>query len=281
MTLPDRELIREDVRRALAEDVGDGDLTAALIPAGNQIQAQLICRQQAVLSGTAWVDEVFFQVDPSVDLQWHQADGDSLRENSPVCAIQGAAASILTAERTALNFLQTLSGTATLTASYVVAVQGSAVNILDTRKTLPGLRLAQKYAVTCGGGVNHRIGLYDAILIKENHIAAANSIPAVLEQARNLFPGVPIEIEVENLDELKIALNAGATRVLLDNFDLQQLHEAVVINQGRARLEASGGVSLDTVRAIAETGVNDISVGALTKNLQAVDFSLLFIDGTN
>ena len=281
MTLPDRELIREDVRRALAEDVGDGDLTAALIPAGNQIQAQLICRQQAVLSGTTWVDEVFFQVDPSVDLQWHQIDGDSLRKNSLVCAIQGAAASILTAERTALNFLQTLSGTATLTASYVAALQGTAVNILDTRKTLPGLRLAQKYAVTCGGGVNHRIGLYDAILIKENHIAAANSIPTVLEQARNLFPGTPIEIEVENLDELKTALNAGAPRVLLDNFNLQQLHEAVVINQGRARLEASGGVSLDTVRAIAETGVNDISVGALTKDLQAVDFSLLFIDGTN
>ncbi len=267
------------MRRALAEDVGDGDLTAALISAGNQIQAQLICRQQAILSGAAWVDEVFFQVDPSVDLQWRQADGDSLQENTLVCTIQGAAASILTAERTALNFLQTLSGTATHTAIYVEAVQGVAVNILDTRKTLPGLRMAQKYAVTCGGGINHRIGLYDAILIKENHIAASGSIPAVLEQACKLFPGVPIEIEVENLGELKIALEAGARRVLLDNFSLQQLHEAVALNQGRARLEASGGVNLRTVRAIAETGVDDISVGALTKDLQAVDFSLLFVDG--
>ncbi len=275
--LPDRELIREDVRRALAEDVGDGDLTAALIPSRNRLQARLICRQQAVLSGTAWVDEVFLQVDSSVDLQWHLADGDSLQENSLVCTMQGAAASILTAERTGLNFLQTLSGTATLAANYVEAVQGATVNILDTRKTLPGLRLAQKYAVSCGGGVNHRMGLYDAVLIKENHIAAAGSIPAVLEQARSLYPEAPIEIEVENPDELETALQAGARWVLLDNFSLQQLREAVALNQGRARLEASGGVNLQTVRAIAATGVDDISVGALTKNLQAVDFSLLFI----
>ncbi len=275
--LPDRELIREDVRRALAEDVGGGDLTAALIPSRNQLQARLVCRQQAVLSGTAWVDEVFLQVDRSVDLQWHLADGDCLQENSLVCTMQGAAASILTAERTGLNFLQTLSGTATLAASYVEAVQGTAVNILDTRKTVPGLRLAQKYAVSCGGGANHRMGLYDAVLIKENHIAAAGSIPAVLKQARSLYPEAPIEIEVENPDELETALKAGARWVLLDNFSLQQLHEAVALNQGRARLEASGGVDLQTVRAIAATGVDDISVGALTKNLQAVDFSLLFI----
>ena len=275
--LPNRELIREDVRRALAEDVGDGDLTAALIPSQNRLQAKLICRQQAVLSGTAWVDEVFLQVDSSVDLQWHLADGDPLQENSLVCTIRGTAASILTAERTGLNFLQTLSGTATLAASYVKAVQDTAVNILDTRKTLPGLRMAQKYAVTCGGGINHRMGLYDAILIKENHIAAAGSIPAVLKQARSLHPEAFIEIEVESLEELETALNAGAERVLLDNFSLQHLREAVALNQGRARLEASGGVNLQTVRAIAATGVDDISVGALTKDLQAVDFSLLLI----
>lgn len=274
--LPAPEMIEADVRRALAEDVGKGDLTAALIPDGKHAQAQLICRQQAVLSGAAWVEEVFRQVDDRVVLRWHLHDGDIVQDNQPVCSVQGSAASILTAERTGLNFLQTLSATATLAASYVKAVQGTMVNILDTRKTLPGLRLAQKYAVTCGGGVNHRIGLYDAILIKENHITAAGSISAVMEQARVLHPDVPIEIEVESLDELAQALDAGARRVLLDNFSLQQLREAVSLNRGRARLEASGGVSLHSVCAIAETGVDDISVGALTKDVQAVDFSLLF-----
>ncbi|HDK38598.1 MAG TPA: carboxylating nicotinate-nucleotide diphosphorylase [Thiolapillus brandeum] len=273
--LPERKLIESDVQRALAEDIGDGDLTAALVPLG-KVRAQIISRQQAVLSGTAWLDEVYRQVDAGVELQWHVSDGDNLQENQLVCTLYGNGVSILTAERTGLNFLQTLSGTATLTASYVAAVQGTGVNILDTRKTLPGLRLAQKYAVACGGGVNHRMGLYDAILIKENHIAAAGSIPAVLERARTLHPEVPLEIEVENLDELQTALAAGAKRVLLDNFSLQQLHEAVTLNQGRARLEASGGVSLQNIRAIAETGVDDISVGALTKDLQAVDFSLMF-----
>ncbi|HEC05920.1 MAG TPA: carboxylating nicotinate-nucleotide diphosphorylase [Thiolapillus brandeum] len=276
--LPDSRQIASDVRRALEEDVGRGDLTAALVPRNHGVQAQLICRQEAVLSGIAWVDEVFRQVDSNVELEWHLGDGDRLNENQPVCSIRGAAASLLTAERTGLNFLQTLSGTATVTAGYVAAVHGTGVNILDTRKTLPGLRLAQKYAVTCGGGVNHRIGLYDAILIKENHIAAAGSIAAVLKKARHLHPDVSLEIEVENLDELGEALEAGAGRVLLDNFSLQQLREAVKLNGGRARLEASGGVSLDTIRAIAETGVDDISVGALTKDVQAVDFSLLFTD---
>ncbi|HID46911.1 MAG TPA: carboxylating nicotinate-nucleotide diphosphorylase [Chromatiaceae bacterium] len=274
--LPDCRQIEADVSRALAEDVGRGDLTAALVPADHCVQAQLICRQQAVLSGIAWVDETFRQVDDRVELEWHLADGDPLTENQRVCSIRGSAASILTAERTGLNFLQTLSGTAVLTASYVEAVRGTGVNILDTRKTLPGLRLAQKYAVTCGGGVNHRIGLYDAILIKENHIAAAGSIPAVLARAWHLHPDVPVEIEVESLDELGQALEAGAKRVLLDNFSLQQLRDAVKLNDGKARLEASGGVNLDTIRAIAETGVDDISVGALTKDMQAVDFSLLF-----
>ncbi len=274
--LPAPELIEADVRRALAEDVGTGDLTAALIPEGTWARAQLICRQQAVLSGAAWVDETFRQVDDRIELEWHLADGDRLAENQRVCSMTGAAASILTAERTALNFLQTLSATATLTSEYVEAAQGACVNILDTRKTLPGLRQAQKYAVTCGGGVNHRIGLYDAILIKENHIAAAGSIGAVLAQAVALYPDVSIEIEVENLHELEQALQAGAKRVLLDNFSLQRLREAVALNKGTARLEASGGVNLQTIRAIAETGVDDISVGALTKDVQAVDFSLLF-----
>jgi nicotinate-nucleotide pyrophosphorylase (carboxylating) len=274
--LPDRKQIEADARRALAEDVGEGDLTAALVPEDSKVQAQLICRQQAVLSGSAWVNEVFHQVDAELQLKWELGDGDRMHEDQLVCTITGSAAGILTAERTALNFLQTLSGTATLTASYVDAVQGLDVTILDTRKTLPGLRVAQKYAVSCGGGVNHRLGLYDAILIKENHIAAAGSIPAVLEQARSLHPDVSIEIEVESLNELSTALEADARRVLLDNFSLQKLREAVALNRGRAQLEASGGVDLGTIRAIAETGVDDISVGALTKDLQAVDFSLLF-----
>lgn len=275
--LPDRQLIKADVQQALAEDVGSGDLTASLVPKGSQVTAHLICRKQAVLSGIAWVNEVFAQVDAGVDLQWSLSDGDSMQDGQLICVIRGNAASILTAERSGLNFLQTLSGTATLAARYVKAVQGLEVNILDTRKTIPGLRLAQKYAVCCGGGVNHRIGLYDAILIKENHIAAAGSIAAVLQHARSLHPDVRIEIEVETLDELKSALDAGAQRILLDNFNLNQLREAVGINNGRARLEASGGVNIDTVRAMAETGVNDISVGAITKDLQAADFSLLFV----
>ena len=275
--LPDSSHIAEQVRLALAEDVGEGDLTAALVPSGQPAVAHLICRQQAVLSGTAWVDEAFRQVDASVAVHWYQADGARLEENQRLCRIEGAAASLLTVERTALNFLQTLSGTATQAAIYVQAVEGTGVTILDTRKTLPGLRLAQKYAVTCGGGANHRMGLYDAILIKENHITAAGSIADVLHKARELHPGVPVEIEVETLDELEQALAAGAERVLLDNFSLSQLRDAVRINGGRARLEASGGVSLESIRAIAETGVDDISVGALTKDVQSVDFSLLFV----
>jgi nicotinate-nucleotide pyrophosphorylase (carboxylating) len=275
--LPDRQSIESDVRQALAEDVGAGDLTASLVSGNSQATAHLICRKQAVLSGIAWVNEVFAQVNAGMDLQWSLSDADTMRDGELICVIQGDAASILTAERSGLNFLQTLSGTATLTARYVDAVKGLDVNILDTRKTIPGLRLAQKYAVTCGGGVNHRIGLYDAILIKENHIAAAGSIPAVLQQARSLHPDVSIEIEVETLEELEIALDATAQRILLDNFSLDQLREAVGINQGRARLEASGGVNIDTIRAIAETGVNDISVGAITKDLRAADFSLLFV----
>jgi len=274
---PAAETIRDDVARALAEDVGDGDLTAGLVPEGTT-RARVICRESAVLAGRAWFEEVFRQVDASVVLQWQRDDGQAMDGNEVVCTIEGPAASVLTAERTALNFLQTLSGVATATAAYVRAVEGTGARILDTRKTIPGLRRAQKYAVTCGGGHNHRMGLYDAILIKENHIATAGSIRAVLERAFRLHPGVEVEIEVEDLGQLEEALAAGARRVLLDNFDLASLREAVALNAGRARLEASGGVDLETVRAIAETGVDDISVGAITKNLRSVDFSLL-LDG--
>jgi nicotinate-nucleotide pyrophosphorylase (carboxylating) len=273
--LPSAARIAADVRIALQEDVGSGDLTARLVPPGT-VRARIVCREQAVLAGIPWATEVFAQVDEAVSLSWQLSDGDAMATNQVICEIHGEAASILTAERAALNFLQTLSGTATATAAYVKAVAGTGVNILDTRKTLPGLRLAQKYAVTCGGGVNHRIGLHDMVLIKENHIAAAGSITAVLKKATALFDGIPVEIEVESLEELEEALKAGASRVLLDNFSLDQLRQAVKMNGGRARLEASGGVSFETVAAIAATGVDDISVGALTKDLKAVDFSLLF-----
>lgn len=272
--LPDADLIGSDVSRALQEDVGGGDLTAALIPSSRTGQARLLCRDDAVLAGQAWFQEVFRQVDGGVQIRWHCEEGARLAAGSLVCSMQGRAGSILTAERTALNFLQTLSGVATATAAYVEAVAGTGVRILDTRKTIPGLRRAEKYAVTCGGGHNHRMGLYDAILIKENHIAAEGSIEAALHKARRLHPEVEIEIEVESLEELDEALAAGAKRVLLDNFSLEMLREAVSLNAGRARLEASGGVALETVRRIAETGVDDISVGAITKNLQSVDFSL-------
>jgi len=276
--LPAMEVIRTDVERALKEDVGAGDLTAGLVPGGTCCRARLLCRESAVLAGRAWFDEVFQQVDASVEIHWNLSDGDTMAKGATVCTLEGSAASLLTAERTALNFLQTLSGVATATAAYVQAVAATGARILDTRKTIPGLRRAQKYAVTCGGGHNHRMGLYDAILIKENHIAAAGSIRAVLERAFRLHPGVEVEIEVEDLGQLEEALAAGAKRVLLDNFDLENLRKAVEMNEGRARLEASGGVDLETVRAIAETGVDDISVGAITKNLRSVDFSLL-LDG--
>jgi nicotinate-nucleotide pyrophosphorylase (carboxylating) len=273
--LPSAGQIAADVRLALQEDVGSGDLTASLVPPG-VVGACIVCRQQAVLSGISWATEVFAQVDGNIELRWQLSDGGQMTADQVICEIHGEAASILTAERTALNFLQTLSATATSTAEYVRAVAGSGVNILDTRKTIPGLRLAQKYAVTCGGGVNHRVGLHDMVLIKENHIAAAGSIRAVLDKATALHGDIPVEIEVESLAELEQALSAGAGHVLLDNFDLMQLEQAVKLNAGLARLEASGGVSLETVASIAATGVDDISIGALTKDVAAVDFSLLF-----
>jgi len=274
--LPGHKHIQRDVKIALDEDVGEGDLTASLVPQDKQIQARVICRESAVVCGIAWFNEVFTQLDPDVEVDWDVQDGDVVLPDQEICRLRGRAASILTGERSALNLLQTLSGTATLTSIYVKAIAHTDAKILDTRKTIPGLRLAQKYAVLCGGGRNHRKGLYDAILIKENHILAAGSITAALQQAQKTAPEVEIEVEVENLSQLDEALETGAKRVLLDNFELKTLRQAVQLNAGRARLEASGGVNLDTLRGIAETGVNDISVGALTKDLRAVDFSMRF-----
>lgn len=275
--VPPRALIAEQVRQSLAEDVGPGDLTAGLISALAHSIVTITCREMAVLSGRPWVEELFSQLDPALRTVWTAEDGDRLTPGQILCTLEGSTRALLTGERTALNFLQTLSGTATLARHYADAVAGTGVRILDTRKTLPGLRLAQKYAVLCGGCANHRLGLYDAILIKENHIQAAGSVTAALRAAVQTAAGVEIEVEVESLDQLAEALAAGAHRILLDNFDLDGLRAAVCLNGGRARLEASGNVTLETVRAIAETGVDDISVGSLTKDVQAVDLSLRFV----
>jgi nicotinate-nucleotide pyrophosphorylase (carboxylating) len=277
-TLPPPHVISRQVQIALEEDQGSGDLTATLIAATACSTVTLICREAAVLCGTAWVNEVFRQLDARIHIHWNAHDGAAIAPDTVLCTLHGNTRALLTGERTALNFLQTLSGTATITRCYVEAVAGTGVRILDTRKTLPGLRLAQKYAVQCGGGANHRIGLFDAILIKENHIQAAGSIANALAAARRQSPDVEIEVEVESIDELRQALAAGAKRILLDNFELAGLHVAVHETAGRARLEASGGVDLDQVRAIAATGVNDISVGGITKHVRAVDLSLRFID---
>lgn len=276
--LPDRETLQSQVRLALEEDLGTGDLTAALIDAQVRSRVEVLCREPAVLCGTAWFDEVFRQLDPEISVEWLAKDGDRLLSAQRICHLAGNTRALLSGERTALNYLQTLSGTATLARRYADAVAGTGASILDTRKTIPGLRLQQKYAVSCGGCSNHRIGLFDAILIKENHIHAAGSIRAAVHTAETMAPpGVGIEVEVESLDQLTEALSAGAKRILLDNFDLQTLREAVALNAGRTRLEASGGVNLETVREIALTGVDDISVGALTKDVRAVDLSMLFI----
>ena len=272
-TLPDD--IAETVQCALAEDVGSGDLTAALMPESQTARAQVVTRQDAVLCGTAWFDEVFRQLDTRVRVAWKTSDSMAIRGGQTLCQIEGPARAILTGERTALNFLQTLSGVATRTHAYVDAVRGTKAIVLDTRKTVPGLRLAQKYAVRCGGGQNHRLGLYDGILIKENHIAAAGSVTAALSAAKTTAqPNVLMEIEVENLQQLREALAASAKRILLDNFDLTGLRAAVDETRGRAQLEVSGGVTLADVRALAETGVDFISIGDLTKNITAVDLSL-------
>ncbi len=274
--LPSADAIASQVRAALAEDVGTGDRTAALIPAEAVGRAHVTSREAAVLCGTAWVDAVFRQLDPAVRIEWLARDGDAVAPGQNLCRLTGPARSLLTGERTALNFLQTLSGTATLARRWADAVAGTGARVLDTRKTIPGLRLAQKYAVTCGGCHNHRIGLYDAVLLKENHIAAAGSVTAALHAAVASAGGLEIEVEVETLEQLREALAAGARRILLDNFSLERLREAVAIAAGRARLEASGGITLATVRAIAETGVDDISVGALTKDMRAIDLSMRF-----
>ena len=276
---PDPDSVVEQVLQALAEDLGNGDLTAALVPEHAAARARVIVREAAILCGLDWFNEVFHQLDPAIELKWSAKDGDALQPGQLVCELTGKARPILSGERTALNFLQTLSGTASLAGRYVKAVQGTCATILDTRKTIPGLRLAQKYAVRCGGAGNHRFGLYDAILIKENHIRAAGSIMAAMRAATAAAEdGVMIEVEVESLEELDQALAAGARRVLLDNFDNAVLREAVHRNAGRAKLEASGGVDLETVRGIGLTGVDFISVGQLTKDVTATDYSMLFDD---
>ena len=263
------------VRIALDEDIGAGDLTAQLIPEQHMATARVISRESAILCGQAWFDACFRQVDADTQISWQAAEGARIAPNQPLCIIQGRARSLLTAERCALNFLQTLSAVATTTRDYVDAIAGTQAAILDTRKTLPGLRLAEKYAVRVGGGQNQRIGLYDGILIKENHIAAAGGIRPALEAARK-NASVPTQIEVESLDELQTALEAGAPLILLDNFSPEQLRQAVHLNGERAQLEASGNITLDNVRSVAETGVHRISIGGLTKHVRAIDLSLRF-----
>ena len=273
--LPDD--LPEQVSRALREDIGSGDVTAALIPAQRGARARVLCREAAVICGTAWFEESFHQLDPTVRVNWHVSDGVAVAANSVLCDITGPARALLTGERTALNFLQLLSATATVTAQHVRAVAGTACQILDTRKTIPGLRSAQKYAVRCGGGRNHRLGLYDMVLIKENHIAAAGSIAAAVQAARACSPGLPVEVEVESLAELNAALAAGSDIIMLDECSLADMRLAVATNKAAprpARLEASGGVDLSSLAAVAATGVDYISIGALTKHVQAVDLSM-------
>ncbi|WP_439605895.1 carboxylating nicotinate-nucleotide diphosphorylase [Hydrogenophaga sp.] len=277
-TLADvQDLARRDVALALAEDVGAGDLTAALVDAARPARARILAREPAVICGTPWVEAAVHALDPQATLSWHVGEGERCAADQTVLTIEGRAQPLLTAERTALNFLQLLSAVASKTATFVAAVAGTRAQIVDTRKTLPGLRLAQKYAVKTGGGVNHRIGLFDAVLIKENHIAAAGGVAQVLRRVRETAPQARfVEIEVETLAQLDEALTHGATMVLLDNMDIPTLNAAVRRNAGRAVLEISGGVNLDTVRALAETGVDRISIGALTKDVKATDFSMRF-----
>lgn len=275
------EAINSQVRLALSEDIGSGDLTASLIPSDKYLQARVIARGDIIVCGAPWFDETFRQLSPAVRIDWQTREGQQVHGGETLCLLNGEARALLSGERTALNFLQMLSAVATRTRQFVDAVEGTDAQIVDTRKTLPGLRLAQKYAVHCGGGINHRIGLYDGILIKENHIIAAGSIEAALRKAVEIAPpGVFIQIEVETRDELEQALSAGARMILLDNFDLPGLRDAVVFNRQfsgePAVLEASGNVTLDTVRAIAETGVDRISIGSLTKDVQAADLSMRF-----
>ena len=274
MPLPAIADIQQQVQAALREDIGDGDITAALIPASATANAKVISREAAVIAGSAWVNQVFDQLDPTISIEWQVSDGDLVTPNQTLFTLSGSARSLLTGERTALNFLQLLSGTATTCRRYADIVKDTKVKLLDTRKTIPGLRTAQKYAVTCGGCYNHRIGLYDAFLIKENHIAACGSIAQAIETAKEQSPGKPVEVEVESLGELEKALQAGADIVMLDNFNLEFLREAVALTAGNAKLEASGNVTDQTLLPISEAGVDYISIGALTKDCKAVDLSM-------
>lgn len=274
---PPQAVIDADVQRALAEDIGGGDVTADLIAADARASARILCREPAVIAGLPWASTCFHALDPAAAIEWCCADGDRVETDAVLCRIDARARALVGAERCALNFLQTLSATATQTRRYVDAVAGTRAVILDTRKTLPGLRLAQKYAVRCGGGANHRIGLYDAILIKENHIAAARGIVSAVAAARERHPDLLLEIEVESIAELEHALGAGADRVLLDDFTLPMLREAVALTADRAPLEVSGSVDLARVREIAECGVDYISIGALTKHVHAIDLSMRFV----
>lgn len=268
--------LSETVRLALEEDIRDGDLTADLVPEANQATATIICREAAVICGRPWFNEVFRQIDPNIQIEWAVDEAESVEADQLLCTLKGSARAILTAERTALNFLQTLSATATVTARYVAQLQNSRTQLLDTRKTIPGLRLAQKYAVHCGGGTNHRIGLFDAILIKENHIMAAGGIKEAVFTAKTQHPGTTVEVETENLDEVRQALEAGADIIMLDNFTLAQMHEAVALVDGRAKLEVSGNVEIDQLKELATTEVDFISTGAITKHIQAIDLSMRF-----
>ncbi|WP_293267128.1 carboxylating nicotinate-nucleotide diphosphorylase [Neptunomonas sp.] len=283
LTITDlKPIIHANVTAALAEDVGDGDITALLIPQNEHATARVISREVAVISGVEWVNEVFRQVDPNMLIQWQIKDGDQVKADQVLFTAKGPARSLLTAERCALNFLQTLSGTATISQYYADKVASTAVRLLDTRKTIPGLRMAQKYAVTCGGCYNHRIGLYDAFLIKENHIMACGGISQAIETAQSTAPGKPVEVEVETIQQLQTALTAKADIVMLDNFTEDEMREAVAINQAlpkasQAKLEASGNITDETLLSIAKTGVDYISIGALTKHCRAVDLSMRLI----
>ena len=274
MKLPNN--IESQVASALAEDIGSGDVTADLIPVDNVSSATVICRDDAILSGVAWFNEVFRQIDEHVQIEWNFNDGDVVPANSILCSLSGNSRSLLSGERAALNFTQALSATATQTHEFVRLIAGTKAKILDTRKTIPNLRDAQKYAVLCGGGKNHRIGLYDMILIKENHIMAAGSISKAVSQAKELHPTIRVEVETENLEEFREASKAGADVIMLDNFDLDTMRTAVLENNGAIDLEASGGINQDTILAIAKTGVDYISVGQITKDLKAIDLSMRF-----
>ena len=268
--------IKRAVSIALEEDIGSGDVTAALFTVNQTHDAKVICRENAILCGQQWFEECFQQLDKDIEIDWAIHDGEPIEKDATVCTLQGPAQAILTGERTAINFLQTLSATATITHTYVDRIAGTSAQLLDTRKTVPGMRYAQKYAVKCGGGMNHRMGLFDAILIKENHIAAAGSISKAVALAKQKHPNLKLEVEVETNQQLEEVINTPADTILLDNFSLSELETAVNFNEHRKKLEASGNISLENIREIAKTGIDFISIGSITKNIQAVDFSMRF-----